>query len=344
MRKWIPLIICLLLPIGIICLLAAAAPDINKSGNGFRRNWLYGIATKTSSFVVPSTVNKIAGAEHGFIYLSSKDKGVAVRLDLSNGNQHSIKLLSTPNLINQLDASTQLIVRDSSFWIYDFTPALIIKGNLKGDISNVIKLKEPFTKLALTDSGTIVRKFIPGVRDQTLYKLSSSGDILTTASRITDNNGDGGLSTEGILLYNKADRLTIYIERSSNKVTVLDEDMKIVKVGRTIDTFSTNRYIAAQYQIKNGNIVTNGAPLQYINVGAHIDADFLYIQSGVRSESDARSSFSNDLILDVYALPSIKYLGSIAIKSGKDGLHDWLVTDKKIVILKKNNIDLYDMR
>jgi len=344
MRKWIPLIICLLLPIGIVCLLAAAAPDINKSGNGFRRTWLYDMVEKTSSFAVPPTVNSIAGIEPGLIYFSSKEKGVAVRLDLSNGNYQLIKLLSTPNLITQLDASNQLIVRDSNFWIYNFTPALIIKGNLKGDVSKIIKLKEPFTKLVLTDSGMTVRKFIPGVRDQAFYKLNLSGDILKTASRITDDNGDGGLSTEGILLYNEAERSSIYIERSSNKVTILNEDMTIRKVSRTIDTFSTNVYTASQHHLKNGTIVTNGAPIQYINIAATINEDLLYVQSGVRSDSDDRNSFSKDLVLDVYALKNMEYLGSIVAKGAKEKLRSWAIKDKKILVLNSSNLEIYNLK
>ncbi|RXK81680.1 hypothetical protein [Filimonas effusa] len=344
MKKWIPLIICLLLPVGVICLLAAAAPDINKSGNGFRRTWLYDMITKTNSFAILPTIKNIAGVEHGFIYFSSKEKGVAVRLDLSNGNQESIKFLSTPNLINQLDASNQLIVRDSTFWLYNSTPALIIKGNLKGDVSSIVKLKEPFTKLVLTDSGMIVRKFIPGVRDQALYKLNSLGEMLTTAPRITDDNGDGGLSTEGILLYNNVDKSTMYIGRNSNRVTVLNEDMTIKKVGKTIDTFFTNRYTASQYQLKSGNVVTNGAPIQYINIGAAINADFLYVQSGVRSDSDDRNSFSKDLVLDVYSLKNMEYIGSIAAKGVKEKLRSWVINDNRILVLKSSTLEIYDLK
>ena len=154
---------------------------------------------------------------------------------------------------------------------------------------------------------------------------------------------DGIFDTDGILLYNSQIKKLQYVYYYRNQYLIFDDNMKLEKQGRTIDTVSKAKLKVVN--TSNGESILATPPLQ-INKNAATYFNLLFIQSERigKFEDDEILKFAT--IIDVYDTATNEYLSSFYIykienlKLKSFTIYDgkvYAITGKYLSVLKLND-------
>lgn len=322
----------------IIMVLVHTSPDINKQNHGFIRIFITHGPRLFKSMPVTGNCKYIAGVQPQAIYFSSMKPGQIERLDLTNGHTKSIAVVNNPILLHQLSASCQAEVNGPYIRLFDPPSGLIITANEPSPHIQVHPSPQLFTRfVSVAPDQIFLRKFVR--KDQAFYMYNLKTQQFSDSLQITDEKTDGGLSTDGELVYDPSVGTIAYVERNCNKITLLDTARQVFKVAHSIDTFNTNLFQTNE----RGGTVTNNAPVQYVNQSASFDNGILYVQSGVRADNQSQRDFNNELVIDRYDGKDGTYIGSIRLEDVKDGIRNWIVRNQHLYLLRNSRLYIYSL-
>lgn len=339
-----PTLLMFVIPLVIIAMLVKASPDINKQDHGFMRTFISQEPILVKSMQVARISKYVAGVTPGAVYFSSMKAGQIERLDLATGQTSSITVVTNPILQKRLSASCQAEVNGPEVRLFDSPSGLIITGNEQTHKMKVHQLPELFTRfVSISPDQVFLRKFANGEHDQAFYKYDLQTEQFSGRTKITDEKSDGGLSTDGDIVYDYTNGTLAYVEHNSNKITFLDTAGQILKVAHSIDTFATNLFQANEFGRRNEGTVTNSAPVQFINQSASFDNGVLYVQSGVKSDNQSLGEFNDQVIIDRYNGKDGTYQGTIRLKAVKDGIRNWMVRGQQLYLLSNSRLYIYSL-
>lgn len=327
-----------------MAMLVKVSPDINKQNHGFNRNFITQQPTLLKVIPVAKLSKYIAGVTPTDVYFSSMKPGQIERLELNTGNYSSIMVVTNPILLKRLSASCQAEINSPYVRLFDSPSGLIITGNQLTHKMEVHQSPELFTRfVSISPDKVFLRKFVNGEKDQSFYKYDLQTEQFYGKMKITDDKTDGGLSTDGELVFDHINRTLAYVEHNSNKITLFDTSGQLLKVSHSIDTFATNLFQTNKFGYQTDGIITNNAPVQFVNQSASFDNGILYVQSGVRSDNQNLSDFNEAVVIDRYDGKDGTYLGSFQLKGVKDGIRNWVVRNQKLYLLSNSRLSIYSL-
>lgn len=342
--QWLPTALMMIIPLVIITMLVKWSPDFNKETHGFTRVFMDRQPSLWKSMEVAPMSKYIAGIGLTDVYFSSIKAGEIERLDLLSGHTSSTSVVTDAALLNRLSASWQAEVDGHYVRLFDAPAGLIINTDMLGHEIEVHQLPELFTRfVSISRNRVFLRKFVQGERDQAFYKYDLQLEQCDGRMQLTDERTDGGLSTDGDLVYDQATGTLAYVEHNCNKMTLFDTTGEVLKVTHSIDTFATNRFQGQVFGHSGQGTITNSAPVQFVNQSASFDNGILYVQSGVRSDSERLSEFNRDVVIDRYDGKVGIYSGSIRLKRVKEGIRNWLVREQQLYLLSNNRLYIYNL-
>jgi hypothetical protein len=112
---------------------------------------------------------------------------------------------------------------------------------------------------------------------------------------------DGGLSTDGQLLYNEKTGLLNYMHYYNNEILSFDTTLTLIQRFRTIDTVSYKEQLDRE------------KPLLVSNKKSFVYGDYIFICSNLRADNESKKDYIKNIPIDIYNVNTGIYKGSIYI-------------------------------
>jgi hypothetical protein len=336
-QKLTTMAILAVLAIGIVLVLWKLSDAPNKDNNGFIRNYKSSLV-KTQESMIDTDVKYIAGINTSTIYFSTLTPG-----ELAWTASNTIQLKRKPVSSSQsFSKSSLLSISYPQATVLDANYRQITLINLHTGIHSHRNITELFSRaIPISPTTFILRKFKPGIRDQCLYRYDYIKDSIYNEKRVTPFSNDGGLISEGLLSYDAKQHLCSYVSYYSNKSTILDTNLNIIKEGHTIDTFS---HYQGAIQIIDNNSITNDGPMKIVNRCTSADDGLLYVCSSMKADNESLNVFNKSCSIDVYNGRNINYLYSYRLLEESGGkIRDFIVKDGWLYVLFKGKIVIYQL-
>lgn len=149
----------------------------------------------------------------------------------------------------------------------------------------------------------------------------------------------GFLGTSGVLMYNKRVNKLMYMHYYSNKILVLDTNLKLFKTFRTIDTITIPQ--VKPQNIGNEKYFTSETD-PIVNKTASLDGEYLFVNSNLMAGNETRKEFDRFSVIDVYNLNSGKYCLSFYLPDCNYGkIKIFYVIGNKILVIYEKKIILF---
>lgn len=314
--------------------------------NGFNRFFLGELKSKTN-LKRPSSIKGLIGKNVGRIWFSTSIANELYSADLKLGDVR-LEKVNTP--LNQKWQNAFLHFFENGRF-YSWAPQVpALYGTNPGHDQGISAFRFPhtFTRgLMIGPASFIMRAFLPKGKsyEQAFIRYNARMDSLLVNRSITEDLGDLGMLTDGMLHYDTASHLAIYVQYFSNNITWLDTNLNVVRRGHTIDTFS---HIGASMEVLQGSAnrkkATFNAPPKFINIDSKVYKGLLFNYSGKRADNEEKEGYVGGSKIDVYLSIDGKYLGSWKVPSfGKDFMESFDIIDGQLLAIYKNQIVLFNI-
>lgn len=220
------------------------------------------------------------------------------------------------------------------------TPALF---ETRGNDTVAMQYKFPqrsFTRVVAISPDTYVfrgRDTAVKTRDQTFFKGSPAKGITRRENNISKKVGDFGMSTDGMLAYDKTTNLVVFVPFYGNSFICMDTNLNKQYEVTTVNDKSTvinNTGITEAHQQK---MVTNVGPKRLLNTYSCVDNGILYIRSDARSQVQPATTFARNSTIDRYDIASGQYKGSFYIPDHQgEKPFSFKVIDQTVIALYKS--------
>jgi hypothetical protein len=300
--------------------------------NSFLRTFIPSKLSVINAINKPKDVGDFAGTTNTRIYFKTTeaDKLLISDKDLQNGNElklniHNIKELSGFNCI------------------VDSPYITITAGNIPAVIT-VCRDSASFSKfpnglfskaIRISPSSLVVRMF--DKMDQIFVKGNPGTNELLREHNVSEKNNDAGISTDGLLHFDKTTGFITYVYYYRNQFICLDTNLNVVYRGHTIDTVVTSK---TQVKLSEmNNVMTNNAPNHVTNGRSTVSNGYLFVNSKLKSDNEPKDSFSENSVIDIYRLSDGDYRGSFYIPFYKgERMKKFKIINDRLVVIYSSHI------
>lgn len=237
-------------------------------------------------------------------------------------------------------------VIDNKIYAHDGTIPLIYKGiNRESEImlSPVSYDNAYFNQLTVIDSTTFAIRSnearsalnIFGTIDlKRKIKFQRSKELLAANNNIFDSDGK--------LLYDRKIERIIYTHFYRNQIWILNREMQLTFVGKTIDTVSQSGI--KFHKFPDGTLKMS-APPKMLNLAMTTHNGLLFIRSMLRGKYEPGETWKSSSIIDVYEIHPFKYWGSFYVQNrGGKSVSQMLVTNDHLFVLIGNHLVKYRLK
>jgi hypothetical protein len=309
-----------------------------NSKNGFNRTSLPGQVQLLSVISKPADVTDFAGfqgqnvifktADPAKLYGLNSDLQVKGYLDLDFPNLDKKQLVFTCIVdsagITTFSGNTRTIIDYNSqrkATLYNFPGVLFTKA------------------VKISEGNYIFRAFEKA--DQIFAKGNPSSGSFEKEVNISEKNKDAGISTDGMLHYDKTNNGVVYVYYHSNEFLYMDTNLNLLYKGHTIDTLSQSKVKTAELK---GNLITSKTPKRFSNATNAVANGFLYNRSRLVADNESQEEFKQNASIDVYNLATGQYIGSFRIPdTNGEKLYKFRVNGNRLYVLYKKYIASYQL-
>ncbi|MFT4152362.1 hypothetical protein [Parafilimonas sp.] len=334
----------IILAIGIITLLAwLSNKEINRP-NGFKRIFKP-VATLVSFRPINNRqITSISGLYNNHLYFETKDPSVLFETNLKLNSSDTLKLHLTAS--EKISSLFESIVDSGVAYLFAKNVPAVFTENLNTEAVNYYQF--PFAiysrSVIISPTSFVMRVFdtLRNFHDQTLIKGNSLTNHIERNDGLIERYGDGGISTDGLLHYDKNTNLITYISFYSDNIICFDTSFHIIYKGQTIDTIHSQQAKIGSIKGLNDKMYTNIAPNRIINWTSCVYSGLLFNNSKIKADNESKKEFFNNSAIDIYFLKTGKYYGSIYIPFFRgEKLQQFKVFKHSIVALYPDYIALY---
>lgn len=340
MRKRIYYLASLLLAAFLIVVtLVYTAPSPNKQLNGFRRQYLQtGPLKPYTAIPTHDAILDIAGVSDTSFYFSTTDPATMLVTSLEPGSRtDTFQIALRQSLKDSMGTYFFTEVNNGDFFVYAYNiPAISKTGRTTAATAGEYATFPAggFSQAhVLRDSKHIMlRKLDLKKKDQFFMRVTLDGDSILSEKGLSALHGDGGMSTDGSLNYDRATGLFIYLYYYSNRYVTFDSAMHLVSEGTTIDTFTVSRFSLSS-SMANKRVYMNQGPDQMVNGFSCAHNGVLFVQAKLKADNDDDRLFHEHSIIDQYDLRTNRYKGSIYLDiSPKEKINQLFVHENKLLV------------
>lgn len=340
----ISLTITLGLGVGLVSLLFLISEDIVHNRNNFTRRFPPHPVSIEGQLDLNLNSYYIAGIDENYIYLGNVTAPLHIRVldaKLKTAEENEIAL---SNLDISFRSPTLMVVPPKFYFMDGYVP-VIFSGtinNWKASVEN--KAQAFFSLIAPIDSISFAIRARDSKSNENILgflKIGDSSSVVLTKDLLAKQI-DGIFDTDGSLLYNKHVNRLVYIYLYRNQFIVMDTDLKLDFIGKTIDTISKAR-IKVKY-VASEKVTKLVAPPLFVNKSAATYGNYLFVHSGIMGRFEPINTWKKSSVIDVYNLTNNTYEFSFYIQNqGNEQLTKFLVFKDRLVCLVGNSILVYKM-
>lgn len=288
----------------------------------------------------------VCGIENNRIYFETDSVGSIIEMDTALSRLHFIHYQIPDKKRFQSLYSTFI---DSSYcYITGGNIPAIIRLELKGLSNQLYYFPNPlFSQASMASNGTfIVRAYqkFNGKWDQVFTRWNPLKHTLASKNNILKKRWDAGISTDGILLFDRSSERVLFVSYYSTAFICMDTLLKVLYRATTIDSTVSVPIKVAVETNSSSQIMTNSSPLPLVNLRAKVANRRLYIQSAIQSDNESEKVFSGNAAIDVYQTTDGSYLRSFYIPEYKsEKLKDFEVSGHTIIVLYTDYAAIYSL-
>ncbi len=344
-KTYITLLICTLGSVGLVTLLFALSDTGLERDNSIVRRFLAEPPKKIHELDIGYNSYYIAGATEGKIYLGNVTAPLHLMiLDTTLRKKRTVTLRLDKDSIAA--RAIQLRVAPPYFFLMDGTVPYILRGNTMDWKARSLVEKKPFyfssiqpmdsVSFAIRTVDSQTKKFILG-------KLNVSDTASVSLSdKLLQKQVDGIFDTDGMLLYNDQIQRLVYIYFYRNQYIVADNDLRLDRFGKTIDTISRAQVQVGTIASKNQRQLS--APAQVINRYSATYGKHLFVNSKLPGRLEPIEMWNQASVIDVYDLTKNIYQFSFYVDDiDQDKLKKFKVLNDKFIGLIGNHIVVYQL-
>lgn len=313
-------------------------------GGGFERSLVKVVVSQVAMIQYEHKLTGIVGMDTNYYYFTGKQKG---------------KLLISDHRLKQVNIQTYSIPKDKNVQSLlianmEAQKLFFLAGNAKkafvGHVSKpavtTYEIPDNYYYLAVPVSDhTIIVKGIDSATkaDHVFKKYDLLSSMLKYEKNLSPRMHDGGISDDGILTYDTATHLLVYIRYYSNKITCFDTSLRLIYHSKTIDTFITpNMYGVRTRTISGEPSFSPVGPPDNINFLASVSEGKLYVNSLVKADNEDTKTFRKHSVVDVYNIANGKYTYSFYVPT-INGKHmtSFKIFRDRLVAIYGNTVVLY---
>lgn len=318
MKIFIKIVLVIVISIIPILFIFYRAELPNRTDNGFTRRFVREPPHLLKEFNLGRDVRGIIGTRQGEILLSTDRADQLISISKATGAVRSIPTTASPITQHTLSTIHTFATRleDDYLYLYDFSrTALYALDPINARLENTIHMGFFCSVIAAMRPDVAIVRGYDTARSSLLFgKISAAGNTLWE-DNISLPSLDGGLSTDGQLIYDRPSGLLSYVHFYNNRVSVFDTLLQAKHTFTTLDT------VAPKLRLDPTK------PRLIINKTACIHEGILYVCSNLRADNETYQTYMKNIPVDRYDIGTGNYLGSfyLPVDDGK------LIRDMRVI-------------
>ncbi|MFC6102843.1 hypothetical protein [Olivibacter domesticus] len=293
--------------------------------------------------LVHTSAQRYAGEENGRHYFTGQSPKYLLSYDKALTHPKRLELNIKPT--RKMQSRFHAMVQPGKVTLFAGNYPAVIQVDIPGShTASLINIKEGiFSRIcAINDSVFIVRGYMHNSGlNQLFYRYNTSSKKIEKQAQ-TFIQDDAGLSSDGLLHYDKIHKQLLYIQFYTNKIYVFNPDLTIIKIDSTINPNPTTSTEFSQVGTQSKQI-KNTSPKQVINRRSCIARNILFNQSGIKSKDEKLSTFRENAIIDCYSLADTRYMGSFYIPLKGQQLFDFGIHEGTLIAVYSKSIVSYKL-
>lgn len=315
----------------------------NTAKNGFNRVIPTSVMSVSKETALMEADYYIAGFTAGRIYLGNLKKPLHLFVADSSLQLQPLQLSFPPSLRN-IWQSTRLSVDSPYIYMSDGVTPKFFVGNLTTlKMDTFMSNSSYFTSATNVSPGSFaVRAVNMNTHENMLLKVQTDSPYVIKTASVLKKQADGVFCTDGQLKYDKASNRLIYMYYYRNQCLLLDTNLNLIKIIKTIDTTSTAK-ISVTNTNDQGNY-TLSAPPAFVNSNFCMHADKIYVRSLLLADNETLSVIERNNVIDIYTAGNGNYLRSLYIpKRHDESLNDMCILKDKLIVLYPHSLIVYNL-
>lgn len=159
--------------------------------------------------------------------------------------------------------------------------------------------------IPVSATSLVMRTYDRKLHQNILTKLTTDTSGRRYAPDILKKQVDGVFCTDGMLHYNANPPYVAYVYFYRNQFVVTDTSLNLLYSGNTIDTNSTAKI--KPVEISSTGTTSMAAPPVYVNKTSCVSGNWLFVNSALKADNEARKQFSGQSVIDVYSAANGHY-------------------------------------
>lgn len=325
----------------IVALLAWSALAPLKGSEKFNRTILKVTITKEGVMKNEGLMG-LSGSTPTHLFFQTRNPSKVLIADYDLTNVDTINLNIPPNerlqtafstyvdsphvaiMAGRLSAIFEKDITSNSFGVFRLPATLFTRGIKVGDRKYVIRGVD-----------TLVKRF-----DQIFLRVNSANGEIKRENNISETNKDAGLSTDGMLTYNKDHNLVFYSEYYSKNIFCIDSNMNLKYSLNTIDNTKSFPITSTI----NKNVLTANTPKRHVNTYCASAGDILFVNSAIKAENERDQDHKKNSTIDEYDIKLKQYTGSFYVPEySKEKMKRFAIIGNKLIAFYKTNVVVYNL-
>lgn len=289
----------------VIVLYLLSEHQIHRN-NGFVRRYPHHPVNKLKAVDIRYNSYYVAGIANGSIYLGNTSAPLHMLVaDTALANVRPVKLKVAGGAGARVSA-VQLRVRPPYFYLADGSVPLLYRGRVgKWLATPYLNDLARFSQFEPASGGRFVIRSLDSKRNTHVIGGIGVSRSPRQAPWLIRSQGNTVFDTDGILLYNQQLKQSVYVYLYRNQFLTADDDLRLLKRARTIDTVQKAVIkIASQ---DSGRIRKLAEQPAVINKKACTSGRYLFIQSDRLGKYEPEEMLGDASIIDVYDLVKQTY-------------------------------------
>jgi len=311
--------------------------------NGFNRKITPARVVLLSKIKNNNNFTEICGYSKNSIYFANLFPG---KIFLTDKNLRGSGTFTVPLHNNKIASRFETQVDSPEICLFaGNVPAVYLSRTNSPSAVQILYLPAIYGRSVLINAGNLLFRIVQknkGKLNMVFAAYTLQNQSLQYERGVSELNGDVGFSTDGLLHYDSAVNLAVYVEFYRNRITAFDTNFNVAYRSHTIDTVSRNPTNYNAMKIGGFKEYTNNSPKRLVNLESCVDQGFLYVQSELRADNEQPYNFAKNSVIDIYTVKDGRYRESFYIPEDDGGkLYKFRVFGNLLVVLYKDHIAAY---
>lgn len=286
------------------------------------------------SIITEVSLHDIIGSTDSFILFSTNNPEIVLSTDI-NGDHDSLLHLKLGSYKDSIHQPYLIYINKNHLIYFTLNRKYLISYNFRTHSTLCIKIPGMLiSRMRIIDSNHFVfRQFRQAPYKDLLFSIyNPQTGQYKYSTNILPLLNDGGIATDGMLLYDDKNQLCCYMYFYNNQIVCFDTAFQIQKKITTIGRNDIKKVHVVEVGSKNNNYLAYDRPLIAQNKFCCIDKGRCLILSTQKAANDTKDLFKKNYPLDVYQIKTTQYLGTFYIPREYGTLGNFFVAGNTLVM------------